>query len=123
MPKRPNDENREGQSQKRAKLTLQDIEENSIDQLLAQPSQASKKSLKKLLAANNEEIVRLGKLNKKILKCLDRIDQQNQSQENTCKVSLIHNFSSIFNFYFFRRHLAGPNCRRKFGFECSRICQ
>jgi hypothetical protein len=73
-----NIENLEGQSQKKAKLTIQDIEENSIDQLLAQPIPELKETLEKLLAANNEEIARLAKLNKKILECLDRIDQKNQ---------------------------------------------
>jgi hypothetical protein len=42
MSKQLNDiENLDGQSQKRAKLTQQDIEENSIDQLSAQLSQSS----------------------------------------------------------------------------------
>jgi hypothetical protein len=41
MSKRLDDENLEEQSQKRAKLTLPDIEENSIDQLIDQPSQHS----------------------------------------------------------------------------------
>jgi hypothetical protein len=39
--KRFGDKNLDGQSQKRAKLSLQDIEENSIDQLIIQPSQSS----------------------------------------------------------------------------------
>ncbi len=41
MPKRLEDENLEEQSQKKAKLTLQDVEANSIVQLISQPSQNS----------------------------------------------------------------------------------
>jgi hypothetical protein len=65
-------------SKEKAKLTLQDIEENSIDQLFAQPIPAFKGTVKKLLAANCEEIAHLTNLNIKMLKCLDRIDQQEQ---------------------------------------------
>jgi hypothetical protein len=78
MPKRSIAENLDFKSQKKTKLTLQDIEENSIDQLFAQPIPAFQKTLEKLLAANNEEITRLTNLNEKILKCLDRIDQDSQ---------------------------------------------
>jgi hypothetical protein len=78
MPKRLNDENLRNQSQKKVKWTSQDIEENSIDQLIAQPSPEFKEILEKLLAANNKEIARLTELNEKILECLDRIDEQDQ---------------------------------------------
>jgi hypothetical protein len=85
MPKRLNDENLGNQSQKKVKWTLQDIEENSIDQLIAQPSPAFKETLEKLLATNNEaiashseKIARLTSLNEKILECLERIDEQDQ---------------------------------------------
>jgi hypothetical protein len=85
MPKRLNDENLGNQSQKKVKWTLQDIEVNSIDQLIAEPSPALKETLEKMLAANNEEITshnekiaRLTDLNEKILECLDRIDEQEQ---------------------------------------------
>jgi hypothetical protein len=78
MPKRSSAKSPKNQSQKKAKLTLQEIEEKSIDQLFAQPIPvpAFKESLEKLLAANNEEIARLTQLNDKILECLDRIYQQ-----------------------------------------------
>jgi hypothetical protein len=106
MSNRLNNENFEQHSQEKAKLSLHDIEVNSIDPLIAQPSPAFKETLKKLLAANNEEIVsycekiaRSAKLNKKILECLDRIDQQDLErtniasragvvQQNTAKVSI-----------------------------------
>jgi hypothetical protein len=102
--------------QENANLTLQDIEENSIEQLVAQSSPAFKQSLKKLLIANNEEIARLANFNKKILECLERIDQQEQenftgvpgcsavAQQNQSKVGLIsiilfsHIFFSEFSF-------------------------
>jgi hypothetical protein len=85
----------EGLPQKMAKLTLQDIEVNSIELLIAQPISRFKETLEKMLAGNNEEIARLSKLNKKILKCLDRIDKQEQTklrvvpddQQNTSRVS------------------------------------
>jgi hypothetical protein len=119
-------------SQKKAKWTLRDIEVNSIEQLLAQPIPAFKETLKKLLIANNEEIARLTNLNKKILECLDQQDQKNgigvsssAGLQTPSKVSLIF-FRRRFlrlNFKSFSHQLAGPNCRRKFGFECSRICQ
>jgi hypothetical protein len=84
----------EGLPQKMTKLTLQDIEVNSIEQLIAQPIPAFKETLKKMLTDNNEEIARLTKLNRKILKCLDRIDEQCQQivrvvpddQQNTSRV-------------------------------------
>jgi hypothetical protein len=41
MPKRANEQNLEDRLQKKEKLTLHDIEENSIDQLIDQPSQSS----------------------------------------------------------------------------------
>jgi hypothetical protein len=118
--------------QKMAKLTLQDIEENSIDQLIAQPSPGFKETLKNILADNCEEIARLTNLNLKILKCLDRTDQQDQDNvpgvcvvtENTTKVSL--NIGLGINYHvliIFRLHLVGPNCRKRFGFECFRTCQ
>jgi hypothetical protein len=99
----------EGKIQKMAKLTLQEIEVNSIEQLIAHPFLAFKESLKKMLADNNEEITRLAKLNKKILECLDRIDQQDQTklrvvpddQQNTSRVGLcniIHINLSILKF-------------------------
>jgi hypothetical protein len=100
MPRQVNEVDLESQFQMEAKLTLKDLEENSIDQLIAQPSQEFKETLKKLLITNNEEIARLANLNKKILECLERIDQQNQEvniepasgvnvvQQNTSKVSL-----------------------------------
>jgi hypothetical protein len=73
-------------------LTLQDIKdtkENSIEQLLVQPIPAFKETLQKMLAANNKEIARLTKLNKKILECLDRIEQQEQTEarQNLSKVN------------------------------------
>jgi hypothetical protein len=86
MPKRLNDGNMGNQSQKKAKLTLQDIEVNSIDQLIAQPTPAFKETLENLLAANNEEIAshsekiaRLTNLNRKILECLEKIDEKDQA--------------------------------------------
>jgi hypothetical protein len=92
MPKRLNEENLGNQSQKKVKLTLQNIEVNSIDQLIGQPTPAFKETLENLLAANNEEIgshsekiARLTNLNRKILECLERIDEQNQ--ENNVEVS------------------------------------
>jgi hypothetical protein len=117
-------------SQKKKKLTLQDIEVNSIEQLLAQPIPAFKETLKKLLIANNEEIAHLTNLNKKILECLDRIDQQELKNvpgvakvsadlQTPSKVSLIF-FRRRFlrlNFKSFSHQLAGPNCQKKFGFE------
>jgi hypothetical protein len=98
MEKQVGDENLKDQSQKKTKWTLQDIEENSIDQLIAQPIPAFKETLEKLLADNNEEIARLINLNEKIPRCLDRIDQNEQenaaivvsvAQQNTSKVSYI----------------------------------
>jgi hypothetical protein len=125
MPKRLDKQKLEGQCQEKYKLSLQDIEENSIEQLLAQPSPAFKETLKKMLTDNNEEIARLANLNKKILECLEGIDQQNQ--ENLAgvpsKVSVISIMLFTFIFLIFRRHLAGPSCQRKFGFNCARICQ
>jgi hypothetical protein len=102
MPKRLKESDLGNQSQVRAKWTLQDIEENSVDQLIVQPIPAFKETLKKLLADNCEEIARLANLNKKILECLDRIDQQDKenvtrtgvatsadvAEQNTSKVSL-----------------------------------
>ncbi len=102
MPKRLKEGDLGSQSRLRAKLTMQDIEENSIEQLIVQPIPAFKETLKKLLADNCEEIARLANLNKKILECLDRIDQQDQenvtrtgvptsvnvAEQNTSKVSL-----------------------------------
>jgi hypothetical protein len=109
MSKRLNAENLGNQSQKKVKLTLQDIEENSIDQLIAQPSPAFKETLKKMLAANNEEIARLANLNKKILECLEKIDQQDQKngigagvvQQSASKVSLIFLNCFLFHISFF----------------------
>jgi hypothetical protein len=86
----------EGLPKKMAKLTLQDIEVNSIDQLIDQPSPAFKETLEKMLTDNNEEIARLDKLNKKILECLEMVDEQEQTklrvvpgdQQNTSRVGL-----------------------------------
>jgi hypothetical protein len=88
MSFRSDDEDWDFQFQEKSKLTLQYIEENSVDQLIAQPSPAFKETLKKMLTANNEEIVRLGKLNIKILECLERFDEQDQekAQQNSSKV-------------------------------------
>jgi transcription antitermination factor NusA-like protein len=74
MPKRLNDENLGNQSQKKIKWTLQDIEVNSIDQLIAQPSPAFKETLEKLLATNNEEIA---SHSEKIVRLIDEQDQKN----------------------------------------------
>jgi hypothetical protein len=79
MPKRLNEENLGNQLQKKVKWTLQDIEVNSIDQLIAQASPAFKETLEKMLTDNNEKIARLTDLNEKILECLDRIDEQDQT--------------------------------------------
>jgi hypothetical protein len=101
MPKRCKAKSLKKQSQKKQGLTLQDIEENSIDQLMTKPSPALMKTLKKMLGDNNEEIASLTNLNKKILECLDRIDQQDEEAnigvasevyvvlQNSSKVSLI----------------------------------
>jgi uncharacterized iron-regulated protein len=79
MPKRLNEENLGNLSQKKVKWTLQDIEMNSIDQLIAQPNPAFKETLENLLADNNKEIARLTSLNEKIQECFDRIDGQDQA--------------------------------------------
>jgi hypothetical protein len=98
MPKRLNEENLGHQSQKKVKWTLQDIEVNSIDQLIGQPTPALKETLENLLADNNEEIAshsekiaRLTSLNEKILECLDRIDEEDQKNliEVSSKVSFL----------------------------------
>jgi hypothetical protein len=80
MPIRLNDENEGTQSQIQAKLTLQDIEENSIEQLFAQSRSGFKETLENLLAVNNAEIARLTNISEKILECLDKIEQQEESK-------------------------------------------
>jgi hypothetical protein len=44
MAKRPKIQNMKGHSKKKSKLPLQDIEVNSIEQLIVQPSQSSSKT-------------------------------------------------------------------------------
>ncbi len=46
--------------------------------------------------------------------------KQKVMSSRVSRQSFIVNFQ---NPYFFRHQLAGPNCRRKFGFEYSRICR
>ncbi len=80
MPIRLNDENEGTQSQIQAKLTLQELEENSIEQLFAQSRSGFKETLENLLTVNNAEIARLTNISEKILECLDKIEQQEESK-------------------------------------------
>jgi hypothetical protein len=91
----------EAQSQRKTKLTLKDIEENSIDQLMDKPIPAFKETLKKMLSTNCEEIARLTNLNIKILKCLDRIDEQDQENGNGVGVAKVtqRNNSQVKNYF------------------------
>jgi hypothetical protein len=102
MPKRSNEKNLGVQAHMKAKLTLRDIEENSIDQLIAQPTEAVKETLENWLAANTGEIARLGEeitrlsnLNIKILECLDRIGQQDQEDTGADGITSKVSFNQI----------------------------
>ncbi len=80
------------------------------------PFQHSKKPSSNILATNNEEIARLANLNNKILKCLDRIDQQEQddvasaAQHNSRKVCFILNCLTIAIFLDFYKFSQAPTC-------------